>query len=94
MRISCVKLYTFYFQNHYYQPLWTLVGGGVERLESSMRPTESLIPGGCTWHKTRVVEFNPDQNLVLTSNGDEVNGYFHYNYVLLQILIGLANRIW
>ena len=59
-----------------------------------MRPTESLIPRGCTWHKTRVVEFNPDQNLVLTSNGDEVNGYFHYNYVLLQILIGLANRIW
>ena len=55
-----------------------------------MRPTESLIPGGCTWHKTRVVEFNPDQNLVLTSNGDEVNGYFP----VLQILIGLANKIW
>ena len=64
--------YLFYFQNHYYQPLWSLVGGGIARLEESVRPTGSLIPPGCTWFKTSVVEFNPDRNLVVTADGREV----------------------
>lgn len=59
-------------QSHYYQPLWTLVGGGINRLEDSVRPTGSLIPGGCTWYKTSIAEFNPEKNLVLTAFGDEV----------------------
>lgn len=69
-------------QNHYYQPLWTLVGGGINRLEESVRPTGSLIPGGCTWYKTSIAEFNPEKNLVFTTNGDEVTDLFSFAYEL------------
>ncbi|CAM5217099.1 Pyridine nucleotide-disulfide oxidoreductase OS=Lysinibacillus sphaericus OX=1421 GN=LS41612_13860 PE=4 SV=1 [Lysinibacillus sphaericus] len=31
---------------HYYQPLWTLVGGGAAKKEDSERSMESLIPEG------------------------------------------------
>ena len=74
---SCV-----FSQNHYYQPLWTLVGGGINRLEESVRPTGSLIPGGCTWYKTSIAEFTPEKNLVLTTNGDEVTDLFSFAYEL------------
>ena len=67
-----VTYFIFCYQHHYYQPLWTLVGGGIERLENSVRPTGSLIPPGCTWFKTKVVEFNPDKNIVVTADGSEV----------------------
>lgn len=71
-----------FYQNHYYQPLWTLVGGGINRLEESVRPTGSLIPGGCTWYKTSIAEFNPEKNLVFTTNGDEVTDLFSFAYEL------------
>ena len=48
------------------------MGGGIERLEDSVRPTGSLIPPGCTWYQTSVGEFKPDQNLVVTADGQEV----------------------
>lgn len=73
-------------ENHYYQPLWTLVGGGINRLEESVRPTGSLIPGGCTWYKTSIAEFNPEKNLVLTTNGDEIK------YDFLLVAVGLQLR--
>ena len=37
-----------------------------------MRPSASLIPNGCTWLKTAAVEFNPDKNIVITADGNEV----------------------
>lgn len=73
-------------ENHYYQPLWTLVGGGINRLEESVRPTGSLIPGGCTWYKTSIAEFSPEKNLVLTTNGDEIK------YDFLLVAVGLQLR--
>ena len=45
-----------------------------------MRPTGSLIPGGCTWYKTSIAEFNPEKNLVLTTNGDEVSDLFPFAF--------------
>ena len=71
-----IYMYVSCYQNHYYQPLWTLVGGGIERLEESMRPTGSLIPNGCTWLKTKAAEFKPDKNIVITADGDEVTECF------------------
>jgi len=59
---------------HYYQPLWTLVGGGVFPKEASERNEATLIPPGATWIKDAVTEFDPDNNQVKTHDGKTI-GY-------------------
>ncbi|MEU5691878.1 FAD/NAD(P)-binding oxidoreductase [Actinosynnema sp. NPDC020468] len=41
---------------HYYQPLWTLVGGGRASVEASARPTGAVLPRGVTWIRDSAVE--------------------------------------
>lgn len=36
-------------EKHYYQPLWTLVGGGDSKKEDSEREMKNLIPEGAVW---------------------------------------------
>ena len=31
---------------HYYQPIWTLVGGGLYKFADSEKPMSSVIPNG------------------------------------------------
>ncbi len=50
---------------HYYQPGWTMVGGGIFRQEDTVKTMASLIPAGVTWIKAAVGEFDPDNNRVL-----------------------------
>ncbi len=57
---------------HYYQPLWTLVGGGICPKEETERNEADYIPSGATWIKDNVSEFNPDENLVVTANGSKI----------------------
>ncbi|MBK8264787.1 MAG: NAD(P)/FAD-dependent oxidoreductase [Nannocystis sp.] len=64
---------------HYYQPLWTLVGGGAATRESTVRPEADLIPRGATWIRDSVRDFLPEQNLVTTSDGRQ----FHYDYLVV-----------
>jgi sulfide:quinone oxidoreductase len=59
---------------HYYQPLWTLVGGGVVPREKSARPQADVIPDGVTWRQSSVAEILPDENQVLTADGQRI-GY-------------------
>lgn len=61
---------------HYYQPLWTLVGGGVVNKEASARPEAGLIPDGATWIQAEASELRPDDNGVVTADGREI-GYDH-----------------
>ena len=42
---------------HYYQPLWTLVGAGDVPKERTVRPEGSVIPNGVTWIREAVVGF-------------------------------------
>lgn len=64
---------------HYYQPLWTLVGGGDATKEQSQRPLQGLIPPGVNWIKERVSELKPDENAVLTDAGSRLE----YEYMVL-----------
>jgi sulfide:quinone oxidoreductase len=64
---------------HYYQPLWTLVGGGVFPKEASMRPEADFIPHGTTWIKDRVARFDPENNAVTLDGGDTVT----YDYLVV-----------
>ncbi|NGP59139.1 NAD(P)/FAD-dependent oxidoreductase [Paenibacillus thiaminolyticus] len=57
---------------HYYQPLWTLVGGGVVRKEVTEREQRSLIPKGADWLQEAVAHFYPDENRIVTSTGTDI----------------------
>lgn len=59
---------------HYYQPLWTLVGGGVFPKETTERNERDYIPNEAKWIQDSVLEFSPDQNFVKTLSGKEI-GY-------------------
>lgn len=54
---------------HYYQPIWTLVGGGVFDKNVSARPMADYIPAGATWIKEYVTSFDPANNQLTTSSG-------------------------
>ncbi|AVO37450.1 bifunctional protein tyrosine phosphatase family protein/NAD(P)/FAD-dependent oxidoreductase [Pukyongiella litopenaei] len=50
---------------HYYQPGWTMVGGGVFAAEQTAKTMGSLIPRGVRWIKSAVAAFEPDNNAVI-----------------------------
>ncbi|MFN3597979.1 MAG: FAD/NAD(P)-binding oxidoreductase [Rubricoccaceae bacterium] len=56
-------------ETHDYQPLWTLVGGGVVPVEESRRDMAALIPPGATWIREAATGFDPERNTVTTSGG-------------------------
>jgi sulfide:quinone oxidoreductase len=55
--------------SHYYQPLWTLVGGGIFTREESVRDEADLIPDGVTWIREAVTAVHPATRQVETSSG-------------------------
>lgn len=38
---------------HYYQPMWTLVGGGIFKNTRTARPEADVIPSGVQWRQDR-----------------------------------------
>ena len=54
---------------HFYQPLWTLVGGGAASREASVRSQARCIPAGATWIRDAVTAFRPEENHVLIRDG-------------------------
>lgn len=40
---------------HYYQPMWTLVGGGIFKNTRTARPEADVIPSGVQWRQDRCV---------------------------------------
>jgi sulfide:quinone oxidoreductase len=60
-------------EQHFYQPLWTLVGGGVFPKEQSARPEADYIPKGATWIKDAALEIDPVRRTVTTRGGLELS---------------------
>ena len=58
---------------HYYQPLWTLVGGGRARLADSERPREQVMPRGVRWIKDFATGVDPERRTVALRDGGEVS---------------------
>ncbi|WP_237568013.1 NAD(P)/FAD-dependent oxidoreductase [Mycolicibacterium lacusdiani] len=54
---------------HYYQPLWTLVGGGQAKASTTARPEASVMPKGATWIKNAAATVDPDDNTVTCADG-------------------------
>jgi len=70
-------------ETHYYQPLWTLVGRGVVKPETTARPNAGLIPKGVSWHRDRVTRIDPDANRV------ELEGGAALTYDTLVVALGI-----
>ena len=50
---------------HYYQPGWTMVGGGIFEAQDTAKTMGSLIPRGVKWIKAAVAAFEPESNAVI-----------------------------
>src|SRR5512140_2132881 len=61
-------------EKHYYQPHWTLVGGGVFDKRVTEHTEQSVIPSGVTWLREAVSEICPEENGLLTASGKRI-GY-------------------
>lgn len=57
---------------HYYQPGWTMVGGGVFNAPSTEKNMADVIPKGVQWLQHNVVGFNAGENYVCLDDGSEV----------------------
>ncbi|USE84501.1 bifunctional protein tyrosine phosphatase family protein/NAD(P)/FAD-dependent oxidoreductase [Acinetobacter tibetensis] len=68
---------------HYYQPGWTMVGGGIFKPEKTVRTMASLIPKQVQWIKAAVAAFDPDNKQVL------LEGCKPLNYEALVVCPGL-----
>lgn len=70
-------------EKHYYQPAWTLVGGGVLEKERTERSMNSVVPSGVTWIRDSAKELQPDNNNVITKGGKTLS------YDFLVVAAGL-----
>jgi len=68
---------------HYYQPLWTLVGGGQAKASSTERPEASVMPKGATWIRKAASAVDPDSNILTCADGAT------YEYDVLVVCPGI-----
>lgn len=66
-------------EKHYYQPGWTMVGGGVFQLQDTVRNEQDVLPQDVKWIKDYALKLDPDNNTVLTKEGLQVE----YDYLIV-----------
>ena len=64
---------------HYYQPAWTLVGGGAYTAEATVKAEKEVIPDGVTWIKDYCDRFIPENNQVVTKTQKTIT----YDYLIV-----------
>lgn len=70
---------------HYYQPGWTMVGGGVFEKDVTVRPEALVMPKGVTWLKAEVTGFDPENKTVEYEDG----GVATYGV----LIVAMGNRL-
>ncbi|TMS35560.1 hypothetical protein L596_002938 [Steinernema carpocapsae] len=73
-------------KKHYYQPGFTLVGGGLMNFDSLVREEKDMIHPNSTWINAGVKRFLPKENKIQTTEGKDIS----YDY--LVIATGLQLR--
>lgn len=64
---------------HYYQPAFTLVGGGVFSFNKTKKQQSELLPAAVTWYESRAEDFSPGVNTVYLDSGCEIK----YDYLVV-----------
>jgi len=57
---------------HYYQPGWTMVGGGVFTPKQTVRPMAGLMPKGVKWIQAAAAGFDPENNAIILEDGSRL----------------------
>ncbi len=70
---------------HYYQPAWTLVGGGVFDIKKTARNQADVMPKGVKWIKEKVTGFMPESNTIQLETGNTLQ----YDYLVVAAGIQL-----
>jgi NADH dehydrogenase FAD-containing subunit len=65
--------------DHYYQPLWTLVGAGLKSSQSSSKSMTDVLPTGVCLCKDSVKGFDPEKNEVFLDSGTTIS----YDYLVV-----------
>ncbi|CAN7980465.1 unnamed protein product [Ixodes pacificus] len=71
---------------HCYQPLWTLVGGGLKPASASIRPMKEVVPSNALWIRDHAEMFVPQENVVVTKGGLRIK------YDFLVVAVGIQVR--
>ncbi len=56
-------------ENHYYQPGWTMVGGGIFDAYKTKKSTKSVMPEKVNWVRSSVQTFEPEDLTQFTFSG-------------------------
>lgn len=64
---------------HFYQPAWTLVGGGTFDISKTVRTEASVIPSNAKWIQESAKSFDPGKNMVHTAEGNA----YTYDYLVV-----------
>lgn len=68
---------------HYYQPAWTLVGGGCYAAENTRHLMSQVIPDGAEWVQQKAMGFAPEQQQVELDDGRRLD------YDILIVAMGI-----
>jgi choline dehydrogenase-like flavoprotein len=66
-------------EKHYYQPGFTIIGGGAYTLKQTTRNEADLIHPTVTWIKDYAESFQPDENSVTLRSGETIS----YDYLVV-----------
>ncbi|OGS59890.1 MAG: pyridine nucleotide-disulfide oxidoreductase [Erythrobacter sp. RIFCSPHIGHO2_12_FULL_63_10] len=59
-------------ESHYYQPGWTMVGGGVFDAPVTCRPTATLMPKRVRWIRQKAATFQPELDQLTLEDGSKL----------------------
>ncbi len=63
-------------EKHYYQPAWTMVGGGFYDIKDTEKTEAEVMPEGVNWIKEAVSSFQPDENKITLNSGIQIQYEF------------------
>lgn len=72
-------------EKHYYQPAWTLVGGGAYDVNATVRNQADVMPSKAKWIKARCASFQPEENQITLENGEKLT----YDFLIVAAGIQL-----